>query len=60
MDRKAHMMDTVTMKRNSFWGNVKGVGIPTNILLCMVILQPTHVPITTPEKDEDSTNMKAS
>ena len=32
----------------------------TNILLCMVMLHPTHVPITTPEKDDESTKMKAS
>ena len=53
-------MDTVTMKKNSFYGKVSGVGIPTNILLCMVMLHPTHVPIATPENEEESTKMKAS
>ena len=54
------MIETVTMKRNSFYGKVSGVGIPTNILLCIVILHPTHVPIATPENDDDNTNMNAS
>ena len=58
--KKAQMIDTVTINRNSFCGNVSGVGIPTNILLCIVILHPTQVPIATPEKDEDSTRIKAS
>ena len=58
--KKAHMIDTVRIKKNSFTGNVKGEGIPMNILLCTVMLQPTNVPMTTPEKLLDKTSMKAS
>ena len=58
--KKAQMMDTVEMKRNSFYGKVKGVGMPTNILLCMVMDQPTQVPIATPENDDEITKMNAS
>lgn len=58
--KKAQMIDTVTMKMNSFCGKAKGVGMPMNILLYKVMLQPTHVPMITPEKEDESTKMKAS
>ena len=58
--RKAQMIDTVRMKKNSLPGNVKGGGIPMNMLLYTVMLHPTHVPIMTPEKELDITRMKAS
>ena len=58
--KKAQMIDTVRIKKNSLTGNVKGEGIPMNILLWTVMLQPTNVPITTPEKLLDKTSMKAS
>ena len=58
--KKAQMIDIVRIKKNSLTGNVKGEGIPMNILLWTVILQPTNVPITTPEKLLDKTSMKAS
>ena len=58
--KNAHIIDTVKMKKNSFPGKVNGVGIPTNMLLCTVMLQPTHVPITTPENELDTTRMNAS
>ena len=48
------------MNNNSFCGKVSGVGIPTNMLLCIVMLHPTQVPITTPEKEEESTRINAS
>ena len=58
--RKAHMIDTVKMKKNSLTGNVNGDGIPMNMLLCTVMLHPTRVPMTTPEKLLERTRMKAS
>ena len=58
--RNAHMIETVNMKKNSFRGNVNGDGIPMNMLLWTVMLQPTRVPITTPEKLLDKTRIKAS
>ncbi len=60
MLKKAHIIDVDRIKMNSFYGNVKGVGIPTNIDRNIVIPQPTHVPITTPENELDTTRMKAS
>lgn len=60
VEKKAHRIEAVNMKMNSFFGNVNGVGIPTNIDLYRVMPQPTHVPITTPEKELDMTRMKAS
>ena len=58
--RKAQMIEAVKMKQNSLTGNVNGVGMPTNILLYTVMLHPTQVPMTTPEKELDMTRMKAS
>ena len=58
--KKAHIIDVDRIKMNSFYGNVKGVGIPTNIDLSIVIPKPTQVPITTPENELDTTRMKAS
>ena len=60
VERKAQMIDAVSTKRNSFLGKVSGVGMPINIERCRVMLQPTQVPITTPEKELDSTRMNAS
>ena len=31
VEKNAHAIDAVNMKMNSFFGNVSGVGIPTNI-----------------------------
>ena len=31
VEKKAHRIEAVNMKMNSFFGNVNGVGIPTNI-----------------------------
>ena len=58
--RKAQIIDTVRMKKNSLKGKVSGVGMPTNILLCTEMLHPTQVPIRTPEKEPEMTRMKAS
>jgi len=60
VDRKAQMIEAVRMKMNSCFGKVKGVGIPTNIDLCRVIPHPTQVPMMTPEKELETTKMKAS
>ena len=60
MARKAHRMDELTMKTNSYWGNVSGVGIPMKMERCRVMDQPTRVPITTPENELLSTRMNAS
>ena len=54
------MIETVSMKKNSFCGKVKGDGMPMNMLLYTVMLHPTSVPMTTPEKLLDNTSMKAS
>lgn len=58
--KKAQMMDTASVEKNSLHGNVNGVGMPMNMLLCTVMLQPTHVPMITPEKELDTTRMNAS
>ena len=60
MLKKAQIIDVVRIKTNSFCGKVSGVGIPTNIERSRVIPQPTNVPITTPEKEAETTRMKAS
>ena len=60
VDRKAQMIETVKMEKNSLRGKVRGVGIPMNIDLCMVMDQPTQVPMMTPEKELDNTRIKAS
>ena len=60
VEKKAHTMDAVSMNMNSFFGNVNGVGIPTNIDLYSVMPHPTQVPITTPEKELDRTSINAS
>ena len=58
--KNAQITDADKMNRNSFLGNVSGVGMPTNIDLCTVIPHPTQVPMTTPEKELEMTRMKAS
>ena len=58
--RNAHPIDADSIKINSFFGKVSGVGIPTNIDLCSVMPQPTQVPMITPENELESTKMKAS
>ena len=60
VEKKAHTIDAVSMNRNSFFGKVNGVGIPTNIDLYSVMPQPTQVPITTPENELDRTSINAS
>jgi len=56
----AHRTETVKMKKNSFTGNVNGVGMPTNILLCTVMHHPTQVPMTTPANELEMTRINAS
>ena len=58
--KKAQIIDAVRIKTNSFFGNVSGVGIPISIALSRVMPQPTMVPIKTPEKELETTKMKAS
>lgn len=60
VEKKAHSIEAVKMKMNSFFGNVNGVGMPTNIDLYRVMPQPTKVPMMTPEKELEMTRMKAS
>ena len=60
MLRKAHAIDAVGIKINSFFGKVRGVGMPTNIDRCSVMPHPTQVPMITPEKELEMTKMKAS
>jgi len=58
--KKAQIMDAVRMKMNSFLGKVSGVGMPTNMERSIVMPQPTSVPMNTPEKELETTRMKAS
>jgi len=58
--RKAQIIEVVRMKINSFCGKVRGVGMPTNIERNNVMPQPTQVPMTTPEKELDTTRINAS
>ena len=60
VEKNAHIIDAVNMNMNSFFGNVNGVGIPTNIDLCRVMPHPTQVPMTTPENELDKTSINAS
>lgn len=53
-------IETVKMKKNSRTGNRNGVGRLMNIDLWNEIDQPTIVPISTPEKLDATTRMKAS
>ena len=58
--KKAQIIDAVRMKTNSFLGKVSGVGMPIISDRSKVMPQPTAVPIQTPEKELDTTRMKAS
>ena len=58
--KKAQIIDAVRIKKNSFFGNVSGVGMPTIIARSKEMPQPTMVPMKTPEKELETTRMKAS
>jgi len=58
--KNAQIIEADRMNKNSLYGKVNGVGIPTNIDLCSVIPHPTQVPITTPESELEMTRMNAS
>jgi len=54
------VIETQKTKMNSRIGNVNGVGRLTNIARCIEILHPTQMPMSTPEKLEEMTRIKAS
>ena len=58
--RNAQIIEAVKINKNSFFGKVSGVGMPTNIDRSNVMPQPTKVPIKTPEKELEITSMNAS
>ena len=58
--KKAHRIDTPTMKRNSSQGKKNTKSICSTRFYYRLIVYPTITPIKTPNKQEETTRIKAS